>query len=192
MVAKDGQLSIRKLKYTDYDFSLLYKWLNDEQVQSYYEGKSVKNTREQIHEKFGRRALGEDEVIPCIIEFDCRPIGYLQYYPLEMDEIHDYGAKEDQPQYGIDLFIGELEYWNQGIGTKTIKVIIKFLFEEQEVQDIYIDPLTWNARAIRCYEKCGFKKVKVLPKRELHDGEYKDNQIMKLSKDEFQGSERNC
>ena len=36
------------------------------------------------------------------------------------------------------------------------------------------DPQAWNERAIRCYEKCGFKKVKLLPKHELHEGEYRD------------------
>ncbi|MEH1834506.1 MAG: GNAT family protein [Nostoc sp.] len=31
-----------------------------------------------------------------------------------------------------------------------------------------------NPRAIRCYEKCGFVKVKLLPAHELHEGEYSD------------------
>jgi hypothetical protein len=28
-----------------------------------------------------------------------------------------YEAKTDQPQYGLDIFIGETDYWNQGIGS---------------------------------------------------------------------------
>jgi aminoglycoside 6'-N-acetyltransferase len=37
-----------------------------------------------------------------------------------------------------------------------------------------MDPQTRNTRAIKCYKKCGFKKIKILPKRELHEGEYQD------------------
>jgi len=78
------------------------------------------------------------------------------------------------------LFIGETEYQNQGIGTKAIKLLTKYLFEVKSVDVILIDPQTWNSRAIKCYEKCGFKAIKILEKRELHEGQYRDNFVMLL------------
>ena len=43
-----------------------------------------------------------------------------------------------------------------------------------------LDPHVDNERAIRCYEACGFHKVKKLPKHELHDGVWVDCWLMEL------------
>jgi aminoglycoside 6'-N-acetyltransferase len=185
IIASDGQVSIRKMLYQDDDFCLLHKWLNDRKVLSFIEGPNTRYTYEQIIEKYGSRAKGEHYVTPCIIEFNCVPIGFIQFYPLQDDEICDYGAKNNQPQYGLDIFIGQTDCWNKGIGTRALRLLIQYLFIEQGVADIYIDPQTWNIRAIKSYEKCGFKRVKVLKEHELFDGVYKDNLIMRLSLEDF-------
>jgi aminoglycoside 6'-N-acetyltransferase len=85
--------------------------------------------------------------------------------------------------YAIDLFIGETEYWNQGIGSRVISKLVDYLFNELNVQKVVVDPETWNTRAIHCYEKCGFVKVKLLPKHELHEGEYRDCWLMAINRD---------
>lgn len=36
----------------------------------------------------------------------------------------------------------------------------------------------FDLRAIRCYEACGFRKVKRLPAHELHEGQWKDCWLM--------------
>ncbi|MEQ7052780.1 GNAT family N-acetyltransferase [Paenibacillaceae sp. P-4] len=185
MLASDGQVSIRKMSYADEDFVLLYKWLNDKKILSFIEGPRTRFTWEQIIGKYGPRARGEHYVTPCIIEFNNASIGYLQFYPLQQDEIHEYGAKLDQPQFGLDIFIGETDFWDKGIGTLALKLIIRYLFTEREVEDIYIDPQIVNVRAIKSYEKCGFNKIKVLHERELFDGEYKDTQLMRITLEEF-------
>ena len=74
----------------------------------------------------------------------------------------------------MDQFIGESTYWNKGIGTQLVRAMVAYLIEEKGADRIVMDPQTWNERAIRCYEKCGFKKVKLLPENELHEGEYRD------------------
>lgn len=66
-----------------------------------------------------------------------------------------------------------------------MKLIIRYLFTERGVEDIYIDPQIANERAIKSYEKCGFNKIKVLHERELFDGEYKDTQLMRITLEEF-------
>ncbi|WP_309138169.1 GNAT family N-acetyltransferase [Priestia megaterium] len=49
-------------------------------------------------------------------------------------------------------------------------------------EKIVLDPQAWNQRAIACYEKCGFKKVKYLPKHEYHEGELRDCWLMEYSR----------
>ena len=76
--------------------------------------------------------------------------------------------------YGMDQFIGEVEYWNQGIGSLLIKEMVHFLITNKEAGKIIMDPQTWNTRALRVYEKNGFEKKKLLEKHEWHEGELRD------------------
>ena len=53
---------------------------------------------------------------------------------------------------------------------------------EKGANAVILDPHADNPRAIRCYEKVGFKKIKFLPKHELHDGEKVDCYLMEYTK----------
>ena len=87
-----------------------------------------------------------------------------------------------QGVYGVDLFIGEPELWDQGIGTKTLSALIGYLFGELGALRVVIDPRVSNARAIRCYERCGFSKIKILPEHELHEGIHRDAWLMSVER----------
>ena len=69
-----------------------------------------------------------------------------------------------------DRFIGEPNYWNKGIGTEVMKKVIGYLVSDKEAQYVMVDPQCRNIRAIHCYEKCGFKKSKIVEEHELHEG----------------------
>jgi len=46
-------------------------------------------------------------------------IGYIQFYLINDEELDTYDYKDYQGKiYGMDQFIGETEYWNQGIVIK--------------------------------------------------------------------------
>lgn len=172
------EISIRKMKDTHFDYVLMAKWLSDPKVLFYYEGRDNAFGIDRIKEKYSPRVLGEDAVTPCIIELNDKPIGYVQYY--YENEKKELRVENYDIPCGIDVFIGETEYQNQGIGTNALKLLTKYLFEVKSADVILIDPQTWNKRAIKCYEKCGFKAIKVLEKREFHEGQYRDNLIMHL------------
>ncbi|WP_348535351.1 GNAT family N-acetyltransferase [Komarekiella delphini-convector] len=84
--------------------------------------------------------------------------------------------------YGIDLFIGETNYLNQGIGTKMLSAVIEYIFEQLQAVKIVIDPDVSNTRANRCYEKCGFVKVKLLTAHQLHEGRHSDCWLMAINR----------
>lgn len=170
MLFQNDKLTVRQLKQKD--DSLLVKWLSDPSVLEFYEGRDNPFDLHKVHEKFYYR---ENGVVRCIVEFDQIPIGYIQYYPVDSDERKLYGyADTSDVIYGMDQFIGDVAYWNKGIGTLLVNSMVEFLVEQNQADRVVMDPQTWNERAIRCYEKCGFKKVKLLPKNELHEGEYRD------------------
>lgn len=53
------------------------------------------------------------------------------------------------------------KFTNKGYGTLALKGILKYYFETMDMRTLYLDVAVHNKRAIRCYKKCGFKKVKL-------------------------------
>ncbi|MFF2092404.1 GNAT family N-acetyltransferase [Paenibacillus sp. NPDC058174] len=168
MLFQNGKLLVRKLELKDN--YLLAKWLSDPIVLEYYEGRDNPFDLEKVNKKFYQR----DE-IGCIVVFENVEIGYIQYYQLDKESKELYGyAEVPDIIYGMDQFIGKTEYWNRGIGTLLVKSMVEFLVKQKQADRVVMDPQTRNERALRCYEKCGFEKVKLLPQNELHEGEYRD------------------
>jgi aminoglycoside 6'-N-acetyltransferase len=180
MIIQKDNLTIRKMLDCREDYELMAKWLSDKRVLKYYGGRNNPFDLEKIIEKYSPRVLGKDKVIPCIVEFDKKPIGYIQYYELNENDKNEYELSTIERTYGIDLFIGETRYWNQGIGSLLIKAILEYLFQKERAEKVVVDPATKNQRAIRCNEKCGFRKVKLLPKHELNEGIYIDCWLMEI------------
>jgi len=165
--AKDG-LVVRRL--TAADASLLVKWLSDPRVLEYYGGRDRPHDVNMVLEYFFD---DNDEETRCIVTYNGVDIGYVQLYRISDEEYEDYGYSKEEVVYGMDQFIGEVEYWNQGIGTQLIRGIVEHIVS-LDVRIIVMDPQTWNHRALRCYEKCGFRTVKLLPEHEWHEGVKRD------------------
>ena len=100
----------------------------------------------------------------------------MQYYPV-LDG-SEYEIEDDEGVFGVDLFIGEPDLWDRGIGTRAVKVLVEYLLGEIGAARVVIDPAVTNARAVRCYEKSGFRRVKLLPRHELHEGTRRDCWLM--------------
>lgn len=79
MQIRKAGLAIRKMKDCPNDFKLMVRWLNEPHVSEFY-GKPL--TLGEVIEKYLPRINGNGEIVPCIVEYDDRSIGYLQYYPL--------------------------------------------------------------------------------------------------------------
>jgi aminoglycoside 6'-N-acetyltransferase len=173
-----GDLAIRLMRDAMDDYARMAGWLSDERVLEFYEGRDNPFPLERIVEKYSPRTLGLEGVTPCFIVHDGVPIGYIQYYPIDPETAGEYGIPYVEGIYGLDMFIGEPSDWNHGIGTRALSLMCAYLFGTFGARTITLDPEAWNARAIRCYEKCGFRKIKLLPASELHEGQYRDCWIM--------------
>ena len=161
------------------DKKLLLKWLTGEKVLNFREGKSAVFDLKRIEEDFYSEGEG---LIRTIIEYQGQPIGYCQMYILDKESMKEYNYKSTKKViYGIDQFIGEPEFWGKGIGTNFMKLVLTYLFKEKSANAVILDPHSDNKRAIRYYEKVGFKIVKFLPKHELHDGEMVDCCLMEYT-----------
>ena len=172
---QNASLTVRKLK--EEDKPLLVSWLSNPGVLEYYEGRDQFFDLEKVDSVF---YSSDDDEVKCIVEYEGKSIGYIQYYELDQATKKEYGYSMEKV-FGTDQFIGEVNYWNRGIGTILVTSMTEFLINQLHADKVVMDPQVWNERAIRCYEKSGFKKVKLLPKHELHEGEYRDCWLIEYS-----------
>lgn len=171
LVYEAGPIRVRELE--EKDVSILVSWLSNPDVLQYYEGRDRPHDAAMVRERF----FVEDEETRCIIEYEGKPIGYIQFYFLDEETLGEYGysgSDTDCRTFATDQFIGEPDYWNKGIGTKLMTSMVEYLMSQRQADRIVMDPQAWNERAIACYEKCGFRKVRLLEKHEQHEGEMRD------------------
>ena len=173
----DGTLRIRPMRDDPADYGLMSRWLSDERVLEWVYGRDQRFSHERAAEKWGPRARGEDAVRACIIMDQERAVGYMQYYPIA-ESPADYGLDDADGVFGVDMFIGEPELWDGGLGSGALRMLVAYLHSKAGARSIVIDPRVTNARAIRAYEKAGFRKVKMLHRHEFHEGAWQDNWLM--------------
>lgn len=88
----------------------------------------------------------------------------------------------------IGIHIGEKEYWNQGFGTKAMELILKHGFEDLNLHRLWLRVFESNHRAIRVYEKAGFKNEGKFREGQFLDGKYVDVMIMSVLKTEMKAT----
>ncbi|WP_052131615.1 GNAT family N-acetyltransferase [Planococcus sp. CAU13] len=156
-------MKIRKMAFQDLE--VMTKWLNTEEVLEFFGNPEAPLTAGQVRTKYGPRIDGEIEVEPYIVETAGRPFAFMQCYRLNDEDYKKYGYSIEETIYGIDQFIGEPALFNKGYGTEMVTKFLAYIFEEKLADAVVLDPETTNPRAVRCYEKCDFQKI-----RKIDDG----------------------
>jgi aminoglycoside 6'-N-acetyltransferase len=96
--------------------------------------------------------------------------GYVQFW------------EEPDPSYrhaDVDIFLGP-DAQGRGLGTETMRLILRHLIDERGHHRVTLGTSVDNARAIRVYEKVGFRRVGVMRKaaRSHLTGEWEDELLM--------------
>lgn len=87
----------------------------------------------------------------------------------------------------IGIFIGDKAYWNKGFGTEALFLLLDYCFNIQNLNSVMLIVKEFNKRAIRCYEKCGFKKIGVRRQAVIHGKRTWGELYMDLLASEFTG-----
>lgn len=87
----------------------------------------------------------------------------------------------------LGIFIGENDYRSKGYGTEAIKLILEYGFKYLNLNNIKLDVMEFNKRAIACYKKCGFKEIGKRRKCKFINGKYYDTIFMDILAEEFEG-----
>jgi RimJ/RimL family protein N-acetyltransferase len=149
-------LSFRPLTLAD--LPTLHEWLSRPHVAEWWDKPS---SRQEIAEDYAPIITDpQSRDHAYIVLADGAPIGFIQSY-VAMGSPDGWWPDERDPGVrGIDQFLAHPEQLGQGLGTEMVKAFAEKLFEDPEVTRIQTDPSPDNRRAIRCYEKAGFRALR--------------------------------
>ena len=144
---------------TEQDIPMLHEWLGQPHIVEWWGGEERRPTLSETRAHYLPRVLAKDRVTPYIAMLGNVPIGYAQsYVALGCGE----GWWEDETDpgvRGIDQSLAHPDLLSKGLGTQLVTSLVELLFLDPTVTKIHTDPAPTNARAIRCYEKAGFRRI---------------------------------
>ncbi|HHX66563.1 MAG TPA: GNAT family N-acetyltransferase [Gallicola sp.] len=149
MKIENNKIVIRSAKLDD--TKQLNTWWNDGKVMEHAGfpkglGESLEKTKRLVSENENQLSQR------CVIEIDSKLVGECSY-------------RIYKNEAAIGIKICDFNYQNKGYGTELLKLLIKFLFEDEnlnsreKINRIFLDTNLNNKRAQRVYEKIGFNKV---------------------------------
>jgi aminoglycoside 6'-N-acetyltransferase len=159
-------VTLRELRQED--LPRLAEIINHPDVARWWEEHDV----EQLRREF----FGPGADVAFAIVADDEVVGVISY------------GEVDDPDYrsaGMDISVAS-EHQGRGLGSDALRTLGRYLIEERRHWRLTIDPDVENARAIRVYERIGFRPVGVMRRYERRsDGSYRDGLLMDLLADEL-------
>lgn len=90
----------------------------------------------------------------------------------------------------LGIVIGRKDLHNRGIGCEAIRLLQTFAFRSMNLHRLELEVYEFNKRAIRCYQKAGFREEGRLRRKLYRDGRYWDVLLMGILRDEYEQMER--
>lgn len=142
-------------------------WLNDPDVYATLQIASAVITMDGEKEALARLAKEHNYAVVDLATD--APIGIVGL--MELEPIHRTAE--------LGVTIGDKAYWNRGYAAEAITLLVRYAFDILNLHNIVLRVYEFNAAAIRCYEKVGFKHIgrrrgAVQRNRRTHDVVYMD------------------
>lgn len=164
LIVKEN-LALRAMRNDECDMKLMLKWLTTPEVIRWVYGEGAPWTLEAVTAKFVKKTKAGSDTVPCFILLDGRAIGYVQFSPIKEDS-YRFGSREVFEEvkkgYGIDMFIGEPQLWNRGIGARAVSLVAEYLLQSLGIPVMCADPAQENERAVYFWQKAGFVPIDVV------------------------------
>ncbi len=130
---------------------LTAKWYHDSEFSRMYDFPPVRpRNANKTQERFRERA---NKNHPNLVEFHIETLHEPQIIGECELEVNHTNHREAFVAIGI----GEREFWSKGYGSDAMRILLRFGFQEWNLHRIALSAFDYNPRAIRSYEKVGFK-----------------------------------
>jgi len=172
---KNYRIYLRALEIDDY--KILHQYRLEEYVAYGYGGMrqfvSSENEKKWVEDRIFDKSI----VTAAICEKESDKLIGLIF----LTEIDNYNRNAQCP-----LFIGDKSLLGKGYGFEAKILMLHYAFYDRGLIRIYDKVLEDNIASIKLHEKCGYKKEGVLRKSHFKNGEFKNEIIFGLLKEDFE------
>lgn len=135
---------------------------SEKKIREWFE-KQAENGFKPERYSFTVRTLAEDKFI-----------GFLGLW---LDLIHS--------EAWVGIGIGERDFWSKGYGTDMMKLCMQYVFRELGLERLSLGLHEYNPRALRSYEKCGFRLEGCTRQDMMREGRRYDSLWMGILREEW-------
>lgn len=163
------QVILRALESEDLD--RCYRWMNDPQI--------IRTLKSRYPIPFLEEAEWLEKAV--------RPSAGERHFAIERRDnrehignasIHRIDWISRRAEFG--MFIGEPSAWNRGFGGDAIRTLVRFAFDEMNLDKLRIDVFDYNERAKHLLESNGFVQEGKLAREFYREGSYHDLVILSV------------
>jgi RimJ/RimL family protein N-acetyltransferase len=86
---------------------------------------------------------------------------------------------------GFGITVGDKAEWGKGYGSEATRLIVGHAFATLNLNRVWLHVYEYNERALRTYEKLGFKREGVLRQDNFREGRYWDTIVMAVLREEW-------
>ncbi|MEO8357300.1 MAG: GNAT family protein [Chloroflexota bacterium] len=135
---------------------------------------SEKKIRDRVEKRFEKGFQPERYSFSVRTLTEDKLIGFFGLY---LDLIHS--------EAWVGIGIGERDFWGKGYGTDMMKICLRYAFSELGVQRVALGLHAYNERALRSYEKAGFRLEGRTRQDMLREGKRTDTLWMGILREEW-------
>jgi diamine N-acetyltransferase len=151
------------------------EWLNDPAVLEYFGRYRPLSLAEE--ERWYEEMLQDPNACNFAVELEGQHVGGAGF-----SDIDGRNASGE-----VGLFIGVPELWDKGLGFDVLQALLRFGFEQMNLNRIYLRVFARNERAVHLYAKLGFKHEGCWRQAEFRNGQYQDMLWMSILREEWMG-----
>ena len=157
-------MSIELTPLREADRDPLFEWINDHDLVVL--NAPFEPVARSDHDRWFDRIRAADDVAIFAIRpaGEDRMIGTCQLNAIDRDA----GTAQFQ------IRIGDRSTWGRGHGTEAVRTLVRHAFDELGLERVGLQVIAGNDRAVRAYEKAGFRRVGTVPGGVTIDGKPRD------------------
>ncbi|MEP7360514.1 MAG: GNAT family protein [Chloroflexota bacterium] len=130
------------------DLASVIRWYRDPEIARLTRYQTRQMSQPEIERFFQVRMLAPDALAYSIVELPSkRLIGFTTFSALD----------GDNGSVMFHITIGERDAWGRGLGTEATTLMLQHAFERLALHRVGLTVFSYNTRAIRAYEKAGFR-----------------------------------
>ncbi len=160
------------------DLGLLRQWANDPEIRG-LTGEVTPTSQASLEDFYQKGRADSSRVWFAIVTQEAQRVvgecGLLRMFPAWRTT-------------DLSIILGDKTAWGQGYGTEAIHLLLDYAFGYLNFHRVAIGVVGSNSRALRFYEKVGFKKEGVQRDGYYYNHAYQDFVMMSILEDEFRAA----